>query len=38
LNLLPSKLSELAQNMSPELGTKGDIDHQKVTVEKLSLM
>jgi DNA polymerase type B, organellar and viral len=24
--------------MFPELGTKGDIDHQKVMVEKLSLM
>jgi hypothetical protein len=36
--LLPSKLADLAQNMCPELGSKGDIDHSTVSVEKLSSM
>lgn len=38
LNLLPGKLVELAKSLCPDLGTKGCIDYDKVTVDKLVTM
>jgi hypothetical protein len=37
-NLLPSKLSELAKSLCPDLGTKGSINYNEVTPEKLVSM
>ncbi|KAK6120363.1 hypothetical protein DH2020_045843 [Rehmannia glutinosa] len=34
--LLPGKLNDLANNLCPSLGVKGNIDHESVTVENLS--
>lgn len=35
LNLLPCSLDVLAKNLCPELGKKGDIDHNKMTFESI---
>lgn len=36
LNLLPGKLDSLAKNLCPELGRKGSIDHENVTISNLA--
>ncbi|KAL0391586.1 UNVERIFIED_CONTAM: DNA polymerase [Sesamum latifolium] len=36
LNLLPGKLSSLANNLCPELGPKGSIEHDKVELSNLA--
>ena len=38
LNLLPGKLSSLAENLCPGLGVKGSIQHELVTLSNLSNM
>jgi hypothetical protein len=35
LHLLPGKLASLAKNLCQELGVKGSIDHDKVSVNNL---
>jgi len=36
LNLLPGSLNSLASSLCPELGTKGSIDHENVTLSNLA--
>lgn len=36
LNLLPGSLNSLASSLCPELGTKGYIDHENVTLSNLA--
>lgn len=38
LHLLPGKLDDLAKNLCPELGSKGSISYENVTLESLSIM
>lgn len=38
LHLLPGKLDDLAKNLCPELGSKGSISYEDVTLESLSIM
>lgn len=35
LRLLPGSLSKLGESLCPELGKKGEVDHSKVSIEKL---
>lgn len=35
--LMPGKLADLAQSLCPELGGKGDIDHNKVSIDNMGV-